>query len=264
MSYQRAFSSLGCPELSLGDVQTLAQRHGLGAIELRALSGTIDLPAHFESVYGAPDKLAAQVGTGVRIIALDTSLKVVGGTLADREAFLRLIPWAEALGVRWLRVFDGGRTADPAEFAEAADTIQWWRTTRARHGWKVDIMVETHDSLFTQATIKRFLEAVPGVAILWDTHHTWKMGREDPVTTWRAIGPHVVHIHVKDSVSRPSAHHAHTYVLPGTGEFPMAPLRAVLQSEYAGPVSLEWEKLWHPYLSTLDEALTAATKSGWW
>lgn len=29
-------------------------------------------------------------------------------------------------------------------------------------------------------------------------------------------------------------------------------------------VSLEWEKLWHPYLAPLDDALTAAAQRQWW
>ena len=53
-------------------------------------------------------------------------------------------------------------------------------------------------------------------------------------------------------------------MLPGAGEFPMAPLRAVLAAEYAAVVSLEWEKLWHPYLPPLDEALAVASRRGWW
>jgi sugar phosphate isomerase/epimerase len=99
---------------------------------------------------------------------------------------------------------------------------------------------------------------------LWDSHHTWKRGGEDPVATWAAIAPHVVHVHVKDSVSRPSAKHPYTYVVPGSGEFPAAPLMDCLRREFSASVSLEWERQWHPYLSPLDEALTAATRNGWW
>ena len=29
-------------------------------------------------------------------------------------------------------------------------------------------------------------------------------------------------------------------------------------------VSLEWERLWHPYLAPLDDALAAAAKRNWW
>ena len=164
----------------------------------------------------------------------------------------------------WLRVFDGGKTPDPATHRAMADTVAWWRAERARHGWRADIMIETHDALCTTAAITQFLALAPGTAILWDAQHTWRNGGEPPLATWAAIQPHVVHIHVKDSISQPSARHPFSYVLPGEGEFAMAPLRAALQAEFHGTVSLEWERLWHPYLAPLDDALTAAAKRNWW
>ena len=85
-------------------------------------------------------------------------------------------------------------------------------------------MVETHDSLFTADAMGRAVEAMPGLAILWDSHHTWKKGGEDPLYTWSRMRAHVVHVHLKDSSSVPSSRHPYTYVLPGTGEFPAAAL----------------------------------------
>jgi sugar phosphate isomerase/epimerase len=265
MTYTRAISTMGCPELDLAATAALAQGHGVTAIELRALAGNLDLAAHFSATYGTPEKLASSRPAGaVRVVAFCTSLKAVGATAEERENFLRLIPWAEALGVPLLRVFDSGKTGDAAELAAMAATVRWWRELRARHGWKTDIMIETHDTLLTGAAVRRFLAEAPGTAIRWDSHHTWKKGGEDPLVTWAAIKDAVVSIDVKDSVSRPSAKHDWTYVLPGEGEFPMAPLRAALAAGYAGPVSLEWEKLWHPYLAPLGDALSAAEKSRWW
>lgn len=265
MSYQRGFSTLGCPEFSLDETLALARSHGLSGVELRALAGTIELPGYFAEKYGTPEGLAERLkGSEVRVFALDTSLRLIEGTEADREALLRFVPWAEAAGIGRLRVFDGGKTGDEAEIAAAAAAMAWWQALRAKNGWSVDLMVETHDSLFTAAALGQFLRQAPEAGILWDTHHTWKRGGEDPVVTWRAIREAVVHIHVKDSVSRPSEKHPFTYVLPGEGEFPMAPLRAVLAEEFSGAVSLEWERMWHPYLAPLDDALRAANERAWW
>ncbi len=263
MGYLRAISSLGCPDLSLSEVFALAERHQIEGVELRSLGGTVDLPAYFTQRFGAPEKLRQHCPPG-EIVALATSFALVGATSSSREALLQFVPWAEELGVKRLRVFDGGRTADATEIAEAVGTLKWWHELRARHGWQIDLMVETHDSLFTAEAIERFVTGAPEAAILWDTHHSWKRGGEDLLVTWRAIKSHVAHIHVKDSVSRPSAQHPFTYVLPGDGEFPMAPLREILQAEFSGTVSLEWEKLWHPYLPSLDDALVAAAKRRWW
>lgn len=265
MAYVKSFSTLGCPELNLKEVFTLAERHGIGAVELRALAGTTDLPAHFSASYGNPAALAAWARPQpVKIVALGTSLKLAGSTAADREQFLRFVPWAEALGVARLRVFDGGKALGSDELSAMADVVAWWRELRGAHGWRTDIMVETHDTLLTAESIRRFQKRVPGTGILWDSHHTWRTGREDPRTTWAAIGAQVVHIHVKDSAAFARAPHGFAYQLPGAGEFPMAGLRELLEREYAGTVSLEWEKLWHPDLPSLDEALATAARVGWW
>ena len=268
MALFRCLSSLGCPECSLGETLALAARHDLGGVELRTLGGTVELAGYLAAEFGSPEALAEKLraeSPGVRVVAFNTSMRLVGWSGAEREQLLAIVPWAEALGVRWLRVFDGGKTADEGELARAAETMRWWRAERAERGWSVDWMIETHDSLFTAAAVGRLLAVVPEAAILWDSHHTWKKGREDPLATWRAIRASVVHVHVKDSVSAPSERHPWTYVLPGAGEFPMAPLVAELQAaKFAGPVSLEWERMWHPYLPPLDAALAAAAACRWW
>jgi len=259
------FSTLGCPGLSLGRVCALARAHGVGAVELRVLEGSVDLPAYFSRLGMAPAALSAEAAAaGVRIAAIGTSLRLIDGTDEDREKFLEFVPWAEAMGVPRLRVFDGGSSADGAELKRALAAVTWWRAIRAERGWKTDIMVETHDALLSASAINRFAREVPGAAILWDSHHTWRKGGEDPAATWRAIGRHVVHIHVKDSVGGADSGSPARYVLPGTGDFPMAGLRAALAGDYMGPLSLEWERLWHPELAPLEEALRSSADTSWW
>lgn len=266
MPLLHCFSSLGCPEFSLDQILALAGQFHVPTVELRALNGGIDLASSFARTYGTPAALGKHVAASpVKVVAFDASLRLVGGTTEQREQLVELAPWAEAAGVRWLRVFDGGRAADAAELAEAAATLTWWRELRTQKGWTVDVMVETHDALFTEAAIRCFLERAPGTAILWDAHHTWRKGGEDPLQTWRVIRSAVVHVHVKDSISVPSAKHPFTYVLPGDGDFPIrALLRALEADGFAGPVSLEWEKVWHPYLPPLERALRVAGERGWW
>ena len=265
--YTRTFSTLGCGELSLDEVIALGARHGLAQFEVRALGGSLDLPAYLAASFGSPASLAAKLSAaGAAIVALDTSFRLIDGSEEERARLLAFVPWAEALGVRWLRVFDGGTTLDTAALARAAETLRGWQSLRRERGWAVDWMIETHDTLWDAERLTRFLAAMPpdSVRLLWDTHHTWKRGGEEPRATWRAIAPHVVHVHVKDSVSEPSGRHPFTYVLPGVGEFPMAPVRAVLAAEFSGAVSLEWERWWHPSLPPLENALRAAEERRWW
>lgn len=267
-SYTRCFSSLGCVELTLDETLALASRHGLDSVELRGLGGSLDVPAWLAQTYGDPDTFASHASRSpVRVAAFDTSLRLIGNTKDERDAFLQFIPWAEALGVPRLRVFDGGLKTGLTDehLAQALDTLDWWKALRRDKGWRVDMMIETHDALTTTPAILRLLAAAPCAGILWDTHHTWRIGGEKPSDTWEAIRNWVVHIHVKDSVAAPSGRHSYTYVPPGTGIFPMPEvLELIRRDNYSGPVSLEWERHWHPYLATLDTALSSAAEHRWW
>jgi sugar phosphate isomerase/epimerase len=162
-----------------------------------------------------------------------------------------------------LRVFDGGTVEqglDDGGLDQALETIAWWRGERQRHGWLSDIIIETHDSMARSERLLQLQDALGDqpVDVLWDTHHTWKKGAEAVPQTWAAISRWVRHVHVKDSVSIPSQRHPYTYVLPGTGEFPLLEtLRMLNDAGYPHIVSLEWEKLWHPYLVGMDAALEA-------
>lgn len=264
MPYQRCISTLGCPGATLAEALELAGQHALDAVELRALGGRIDLPAYLTAAHGSPAQLVSTLsGHSVRVAALDTSLRLLENTPADRTAFREFLPWAEALNARWLRLFDGGHDL-ARDLPAAVDTFRWWQAEKARHAWTADLMIETHDALRDSATILELVAACPGIGILWDTHHTWSVGGEQPAATWRRIRDHVVHIHVKDSVPVPSGGHPFSYVPPGSGAFPMGDLRPLLAAEFRGCVSLEWERHWHPELPPVEDALRAAFGRGWW
>jgi sugar phosphate isomerase/epimerase len=264
MSLRRCISTLGCADLSLEEAVALAERHAVFALEVRALGGTVDLPAWLSAHHGSPAQLGASLRESrVRIVAFNTSLHLAQATPAERAQLAALAAWAEGAGVPWLRVFDGG-VADGG-MAGAGGTLRWWRALRSERGWHCDLMVETHASLLTADVISRFTAEFPGTAILWDAHHTWRKGGEDPAKTWQGIRSDVVHVHVKDSITVPGARHPFTYVLPGDGEFPITTLRSALSRDgFDGPVSLEWERLWHPDLPSLDEALATAAVRHWW
>lgn len=264
------FSSLGCPELTLPETIELALSKGLHRLELRTLEDRVDLPAYFRETFGAPEQLRSYLDEkGVKVVALDASLKLVGNKPEDRAALLEFVEWAEALETPWLRVFDGGTFApnlSPEDLQAATETIAWWRGEKAKGGWKTDIMAETHDCLTATTAIKTLQSNLEEpLAILWDTHHTWKKGGEDPAATWPEIRESVVHVHVKDSVSEPSARHPFTYVPLGDGEFKLEDtLKMLAAADFDGVVSIEWERKWHPYLDPMESALDRARDLGWW
>jgi sugar phosphate isomerase/epimerase len=259
------FSTLGCPSLDFDGVCAIATRYGIRELELRALSDRLDLPAYFRETFHTPEALARRVeASGFRISVLDTSLKLIGSKDADRESFLEFLPWAEALGCPWLRVFDGGRFSPaPASAAldEAAETVRWWRALRLKNQWRADIVIETHDAFCAASTCLAFEQRLPSPCpILWDTHHTFHKAGEALDHTWQALRPYVRHIHFKDSLPVANDVTGYSLTLPGAGRFPLAELFALLRRDgYDGAVCLEWERKWQPWLPPLEEALAALT-----
>jgi sugar phosphate isomerase/epimerase len=203
--------------------------------------------------------------TPLRVVSLGSSLRLVANSEETRDALLKYVPWAEALGASTLRVFDGGTTGGHEEMTQALSTLRWWRELKDGEGWNVDLSIETHDAFAHETPLLRLIEAQPDVQILWDAHHTWRKGGANPVRTGRLIRDHVRHIHVKDSVADSRLPAGYSYVLPGDGAFPMSDLMSVLcADEYDGVLSLEWERHWHPALPPLDAALSAARQRSWW
>ncbi|TRA97934.1 MULTISPECIES: sugar phosphate isomerase/epimerase [Rhizobium/Agrobacterium group] len=253
------FSTLGCSELSLHEAAYLAERHGITSVELRALSGTIDLIAALVAEFGTPARFAAFLTErNIRIAALNTSMRLFGSSsLSELAPF---IDWAEAANIAYLRIFDGGKKIGAEELDSAAALLDEWQGLRQSRGLNVELMIETHDALADFDQLLAFLEYVPTARILWDTHHTWARG-SDLKTLWHQIAKNVVHLHVKDSTTDRDG--KRRYVLPGQGDFPIEELLSLLQpDERKIPLSLEWERHWHPQLPPLEDALKAARH--WW
>jgi len=266
--FQWSFSTLGCPELNLADICKLARSFDISCIELRATENSVDLPNLFKQNFGNPAALASFLeDQQVSICSLDTSLKLVGNDEKSRKDFLEYLPWADTIGTKVLRVFDGGSVENGINdeaFSQAQDTINWWESEKETGNWNVDIAIETHDSLVSSESSDRILKANPDLKIIWDTHHTWKKSNDSIETSWHLLGPNVCNVHIKDSVSVPSARHPFTYVNLGEGEFPLDETLRLLQNDgYRGNVSIEWERMWHPYLAELKEALKKAQDLNW-
>ncbi len=265
MALPWTFSTLGCPDYTLEQAAELAKRFGMDRLELRALEGRIDLGALLNDRFGSPANLKKALDDlQVRVVSLDTSWKLVDGAQDAFEELVELGRWAHAIGCPYLRVFDGGtfsRQLSESDRRQCCDGVRKWRKVRSENSWPCDIIIETHDCLTSTTAIMAMEEALGSdpALILWDTHHTWKKAGEQPVATWKTIRQYVAHLHVKDSISKPTARHPYTYTHLGEGEFPLRPLLQRVESDgFRGSVSIEWEKKWHPYLDELPVALEKA------
>jgi sugar phosphate isomerase/epimerase len=257
--FEYCFSTLGCAEFNLDEVAELADRHDIAAVELRTLSGTVDVISALAAEFENPAGLAAFMARrSLKIAALNTSIKLFGST--DLSAIEPFIPWAEAAGIARLRIFDGGKHLGVDEMKRAVDLLGDWNARRQSRGLNIDLMIETHDALADVEQLVAFVELVPTAHILWDTHHTWVRGA-DLASIWDRIAKNIVHLHVKDSMVDSDGRRP--YVLPGNGDFPMADLMSLIRpNERHILLSLEWERHWHPELPPLKDALTAARD--WW
>ncbi len=268
-TWHTGFSSLGCAEFTVEAMLSLAQEFQIEQIEWRAIENEMNLPAYFARRYPDLSEVRKKCeAAGVQISCLNSSFKWVGPTDEARNEFHAFASLAEALGVPYVRVFGGGTWGAPLSeetVASATEEYRRWEVERERRGWKVQALIETHDAFSASKPILQLMERLEKeIPVLWDTHHTWKLGGESPRETWKQLGTCIVHAHIKESISKPSARHPFTYVLPGAGEFPATELYSVLEeNHFSGTLSLEWERQWHPYLSDLKSALTEARKREW-
>jgi sugar phosphate isomerase/epimerase len=256
---QLCLSTLGCAELSFGQTVALAAEHKLAAIEVRCLLGKTIEPANFPTLIPSDsDALTTMTQHRIQLCGLGTSVKLMNAQAEDIETLVKFARLAEKLQCPWLRVFDGGSMGEtPTEqhLSSARALAAAWQSKRAELGLSANLMVETHDGLTSIAAIAKFRAELPEIAILWDSHHTWRAG-ESVSGYCAAAQSAIVHVHVKDSIDRPSARKPFTYCLPGLGEFPWPELGALMrQSEFPGKFSLEWERHWHPDLSPIQDAL---------
>jgi sugar phosphate isomerase/epimerase len=263
-------STLGCHELDLPSICKLAEKHGIHHLEIRSLADCLDLPSYLDITYPDDPNAIKKILNQHRqsIIALNSGFSLIGAGKDARDELLAFARWAEQLQVPYIRVFGGGDMDEPlseSDIATSVANLLWWKEQREKNAWKTDVALETHGGFSSGARCVALQKAFGHqLDIIWDTHHTWKLGNESANVTWDQIGSMTKHVHIKDSVSVPSARHPYSYCLLGEGEFPADDVFTVLSdNQFNGVVSLEWERKWHPYLPDLDEALESLKTSGW-
>lgn len=258
------FSTLGCVEAGLAEVVALADLHAIPLLELRGLDGSLDLAAALAAAWCGHRDLCLGLREARRVRVLGTSFLLLRDDAAGRDQLLACAAQADALDCPWLRVFGragGGLDLADAELERAGATLAWWRGERAARGLRCDLLLETHDVFSSTANCRRLLLIDGGVDLLWDAHHTWAAAGEPFAATWAALGARVRHVHVKDSRLHQGRREG---ALPGAGEVPIPALLALLrEADYAGAVSLEWERHWEPHLPPLADALAALAPAGW-
>jgi sugar phosphate isomerase/epimerase len=263
------FSTLGCAELSFPDICELLGEFGLCELEIRAVDGRTDLPQWAADKGWSPLRATALLAQRkIQLRVAGSSFKLVGNDKKSRAEMLTFCQWADSWGAPYVRAFGGGAWGQPlkeADYDQAARTITWWQQEKKQHGWRIELLLETHDGFSASGPCRElFARLREPIGIIWDSHHTWRLGGESPRESWSRLSPWIRHVHIKDSIAKPSARHPYTYVLPGDGEMPLGQIADLLtEHQFAGAISLEWERLWHPYLPPLREALSRLEAQPW-
>jgi sugar phosphate isomerase/epimerase len=246
------FSTLGCPGWDWQRILDFARAHRFRAVELRGIGTQMDLPllptfqlaqlAQTRRELAAHDLVASCLGSSTNLHEMEP---------AKHEAELaharRFIDLAQALDAPWVRVFGNKYVAGVprdqmlAHIAAGLRTLGDYAKERG-----VTVLLESHGDFVDSPTLVELMRRAdgPGVALLWDAHHTFAFGKEEPEATLAAITSYVRHVHLKDSVP---AGADRRYVLTGTGDVPVGrQIAALAKSGYRGVYSFEWEKRWHP------------------
>ena len=255
------FSTLGCPTWPWPQILDFAAEHQFASIELRGILTNMDLtqvpelaPEHLAE---AKRQLSAH-GLAVSCLGASAHMHEMDEVkhAAQVDEARRFIDLAEALGAPYVRVFGNeyvpGVPRDKM-LAHIASALRELGDYARRKG--VTVIVESHGDFTDSPALLEILQRAdsPNVALLWDAHHTFVSGKEQPEHTVRQLGRYIRHTHLKDSVA---AGTDRRYVLTGTGEVPVKrQIAALVKIGYRGFYSFEWEKRWHPEIEEPSVAL---------
>jgi len=244
------FSTLGCPAWEWAKILDYAKAHDFSAFELRGLMGSMDLPSRPEF---QPDRIAQckrdVASRNLKIACVSSSAELHHADPEKRQQQMadakRFIDLAASLGAPNVRVF-GNKIEGPREqvLDRVASGLRELGTYAGARG--VTVIIESHGDFTDSPTLNEILTRAdsPNVGLLWDAHHTFVDGKEDPQFTVQKLGRYIRHTHLKDSVPTADGRH---YVLTGRGDVPVRKQVEVLAATgYTGCYTFEWEKVWHP------------------
>lgn len=254
------FSTLGCPQWTWPQILDFAGAHAFAAVELRGIQTNMDLTK-------VPELSAERLGDAKRQIAAHgLSVSCLGASAqmhdmdpvkhaAQLDEGRRFIDLAQALGAPYVRVF-GNNYVEGVPRADMLAHIAGGLHTLGEYarGKNVTVVIESHGDFTDSPALLEILEKAdsPNVALLWDAHHTFVAGKEEPEDTVRQLSRYIRHTHLKDSVP---AGNDRRYVLTGTGQVPVKrQIEALVKMGYRGYFSFEWEKRWHAEIEEPDVA----------
>lgn len=252
------FSSLGCPTWDLDTIIANARAYGYDGVDFRGLLNEIDVTKLPAFTTGVAETRHTFENAGLLVSGIASSITVCDPAKhpANIEEAKRTIAVAHQLGCVNVRIYGGGDLKAHTREELARFGLDGVQSILALDGaGDLHWLFETHDNWIKSRDCRLLLDNIPNPAFgaLWDIGHTPRVGGETPQETYEAIGPRVGHVHVKDALYDPKHPLAMAdgwrYVIPGTGQLPLAEAIALLKAKgYNGWLMFEHEKRWHPEL----------------
>ena len=256
-----AFSTLGCPDWDITRIAETAGRLGYDGVELRAVSGSLDLLSRAEFTAKEIGKTKAYFEEhGVEICCVDTSCTFHSSDSGERVAQVELAlahaELAVKLGAPLIRVFPD-KIQPGANREETRDFIAGsLRHIAQRIPAGIQVGLETHGDFARSETATEIVRLADHrhVKLIWDVANSLAAG-DSIGHAGRVVKPYLAHVHLRDA--RPTTGSEHWLpVLAGCGGVSFAETLVVLETlNYDGYVSFEWEKYWHPEIEEPEVAL---------
>ncbi len=249
-----SFSTLACPELEFGEISSMATDLGFDGVEIRGVGldlfdGSV-MPFSQAQLPQTKSRLKS-LGLEISCISSGCCLKYAEKREDNINELKNYIDLAAELNCNFVRVL-GDLTPAPHQDDYEVDDEEVYSQLQEILPYAeekgVTLLVETNGVYCDTDRLKGLLDrfASDYVAALWDIHHPYRYGKEDPEKTVQTLGIYIKYIHVKDSTIVDGNI---KYRLMGEGDLPMDDIILALKSiNYTGYITLEWVKRWTPDL----------------
>ena len=244
-------NTLGAPAWTLEATARNARAYGYAGVDLRLLDGEVisldSVRANRERIkvlFPLDELPVSTLATSVRLATREPQIRQAA--LDEGNAWIDL---AAELQVPVIRFFAARNPPemDLESSIQAVGEMLALLADRAREAG-VKIGVETHDEFASARTVARALAFAPpeSTGAVWDMWHTTRAG-ESAAECIQLLNGRIINVHLKDARR---AADGWQLVLLGEGDIPVQEgLQRLRTTGYAGTVSVEWEKKWHPEIA---------------
>lgn len=230
---------LGCNTVLFGafDLETALRSiawAGYAGAELSAIAGMAEHlridqgPEHVAEVRS----LAARYGLSLTAVEVATT---------DPERLTRALRVAGEAGIPVVNTGPGGRSGDEETLKRSIDFLGNMALEAERLGVRLAVKAHVGAAIYNTETTLRAVQAIssPAFGVDFDPSHIFRAG-EDPEIAVRALGKSLIHVHIRDCVSREPRVGPPPEQVPGRGNVNLvALLRSLKEMGYDGPVNLE-------------------------